>query len=532
MIEKMNAFVFRHAERCGTQPYVLTTKGTMRAQYYSQVLLGIFEQVMGESCGDVFYSAPLHGYGIQCQQTVLPITQKHDMILHGFSDICELRSLPHNALICAQHRSIVHIVNHLIKDVTSAVRFPFYWSDNNFCTVLVIKNGIYHGAIIVCLPGSETQDHAVFSAFQAKHIFFFQQCYITNKKYLIPFRMITFLENMLFELPELQGHVNIFGGWVRNILQNDVDSQRHDVDVEIMIPCGGLDSFFRNYRADNTIITITQNQKNHVVYKVVFLDTHEKMDISEHSYDEGYDFTCNTGYIPFPFHGGIQFHHPNGRKDLDEYRLVPFRDEKNIPFFRWYKMYTLGYHCDNKDVLDRLKKRIECAIHTPYEEDTRDAKNLLPFVGLHSEPQKTLLSSRFETILLLGGRDSNPSPELPEWIDAIDRDLSTTGVIYSGIYEGEIRIVIDELLGRSRSRSLILVDYRDEFKKTHPFKASDGRVSIVNYDNLVLRTYVLLFGKPIDHTYVFRGSHGTRFEIDALDISKTPYSTMYTVVTI
>lgn len=528
----MNGFLVRHAERIKDEPYSLIPKGKERAQKYSKVLYKLFYEKFGEVPEAIYLKAPDEIYGIQCQQTMIPLALEKNLPIIHFKNEVDLELRHKNFILCCEHKMIVHLVDTLCKEKTG--HFPFFWSDHNFCTILQIHQGRYTDAFPLYMEEDETK---IFQEFM-NHVPFLQHCQFLYKKseesdhsfHHLPRPVLNFLEFFLSVFPHLSDKIQIFGGWIRNILLKEVDPNIHDIDVVFPLEYSVFKEFLDWVEENPSCINLkiylrrTVREEENIItahFNFIEKDTTIALDMSNYKRSD-FDFTCNSGFMNYPSLDDIGFHFRRGERDLMERRLIPC--SPTVGLDRYLKMLTLGFQIVDTEVLRYLKEKISTECHSLTKQEMME---LCHYCSLDiPSPILTLSDSLYSSILLLGYHENTvkPTPSYESWLKELDHHLDPCATITTGIYHPDNIIThsIKYLIKSHPSRSVVWVLWKDnkepvsevvikEFRKNIPL----GVVKTIS--NILFRTSYLLEVEH-DKIFVYPGKEGTEMEMLTINL--------------
>ena len=523
----MNAFIVRHADRISEEPYHLTSKGKKRAEKYATVLYKLFYEKFGK-VPEAIYLKPFNffgNYGIQCQQTMIPMAFEKNLPIFHFQNEGDLDIRHKNVIICCEHKMIVHLVQ--VHSKIGAEPFPFFWTHDNFCTVLQIHHGEYVGAFPMYMDESETE---IFQRFM-NHVPFSQYCRFLYKKqetheslHHLPRQVLDFLEFFLSVFPHLSEKIQIFGGWIRNILLNEIDSDLHDIDVVFPMEYTIFQEFLDWVEEHPSCIDLkiylrrtVREQDSVIVAHFNFIENDKTIALDMSNYEKcDFDFTCNSGFIKYPSLDDIGFKYRRGERDLMERRLVPCSSSTGLD--RYLKMMKLGFQIVDTSVQRDLKEKI-------YQETPsltrQDMMELCHLCSIEIPPKILALPHpQYTSILLLGDHDNTvkPTPSYQTWLKDLDHHIDPCATITTGSFHPEniITHTIQYLVQRQPSREVVWVRWSDhkeqvsedtikEFRKTIPL----GTMKTIS--NILFRTSYLL-EEEHDKIFVFPGNEVTEME--------------------
>lgn len=521
----MNGFIIRHAERIREYPCHLTPKGKQRAERYATVLYKLFYEKFGNVPEAIYLKPPDEIYGIQCQQTMIPMALDKNIPIIHFKNEVNLDLRHRNVIICSEHRMIVHLLEVYFKIKAD---FPFFWSDDNFCTVIHIHQGQYVGAFPFYMEENETE---IFQRFM-KRVPFSQHCHFLYKKqdsnesfHHLPRQVLEFLEFFLSVFPYLSERIKIFGGWIRNILLNEVDPKIHDIDVVFPLDYSTYKEFLDWVDTHPTCINLNiylrrtvREEENIIVAHFNFIENGRTiaLDMSNYSKND-FDFTCNSGFIHYPSLDDIGFQYKRGERDLMERRLMPC--SSTVGLDRYLKMLKLGFQVVDTAVLRDLKDKI---YQESYLLTRQDMVELCRYCSI-TIPSRILLLPEYQyaSILLLGWHRNviQPTPSYEAWLYELDTHLDPCATITTGIYHPEniISHTIKYLIQQHPSRKVKWIRWSNakekvsektvqEFRKNVPL----GEMKIIS--NILFRTAYLL-EEEHDKIFVFPGKEGTKMEM-------------------
>jgi monoamine oxidase len=523
----MNGFIIRHAERISYEPYHLTAKGKERAQKYATVLYKLFYEKFG-NVPEAIYLKPFNffgNYGIQCQQTMMPMAFEKNLPVFHFQNEGDLDISHNNVIICCEHKMIVHLVQVHFK--IKGEPFPFFWTHDNFCTVIQIHQGHYAGAFPMYMDESETE---IFQRFMNR-VPFQQYCRFLYKKqethesfHHLPRQVLDFLEFFLSMFPHLSEKIQIFGGWIRNILLNEIDPNIHDIDVVFPLEYSVFKEFLDWVEEHPSCIDLNiylrrtvREEEGVIVAHFNFIENDKTIALDMSNYEKcDFDFTCNSGYIKYPSLDDIGFKYKRGERDLLEHRLVPC--SSSVGLDRYLKMLKLGFQIVDTSVQRDLKEKI-------YQEKSslpkRDMIELCNCCSIEIPPEILALpQSQYVSILLLGDHNNTvkPTPSYQTWLKELDDNLDPCATVTTGIYHPDniITHTIQYLVQHHPSREVVWVRWSDhkeqvsedtikEFRKSVPL----GTMKTVS--NILFRTDYLL-EEEHDKIFVFPGKEATEME--------------------
>ena len=559
----MSILILRHARKNGTGH--LSFEGKAQALFYATELWQLFRNLFGRVTPQLFAYDGYPDGAQRCIATLLPLAFHHDLSIHRFTDIQCFKTWKNSslcAIICCEHTQTGELVRCLDPESPS-----FYWGNDNFCTVLVLRRGRYENALPLLYAD---RDAMVFEKFKDQLFtplqYNIQQpaVWLEGIRFYrsVPLGAYLFLEYLQFRLPRFS--VQIFGGWIRLMLQGFSDFRNHDLDIRI-VPCCDqelLRRLVQEYASNlSSPHTLEWSEKQvlpqgHFVMNVQ-IDEEPCMDLSTWaSKDTDGDFQCNSASMEFPFTSNIVYRYAETKNDILYYRLRFTQrysrfvgPDMSVNYQRADALHKAEYHV----LVRRLSRMVQKQYTLVHANDREwlvsflDSVDWRPFLSILSNNELFCLYEKLggtskekeaetvhDAILLLGSHTGFTEEQLGGPVqraaDILHVFLSDTATIVSGIYNHQMREIIDALLAASDRRKLVWVAYRPEhvdFQQTIQHSRFRDQIECVVFDNLLPRTLRLFSAESFDRIYVFPGNEGTLWEEKTMDMMKMSYTKMY-----
>lgn len=503
----MNCLFIRHAER-DHDAFSLNSIGRERALFYSEALPAIAQQYFQTNIQRIFYRSYNH-YTLRCQQTVLPLAFQKQLPLIAFdnNDDEVLKKTDNGlSLVCTHHHHILSLVQHYCNYRDKNI--PFYWAEDNYCTAILIRRGVYLGNIPIYLSNQEKLERPIFENFESQCFLSFIPSNCIN----LPDLVVHFLRMCCLYHKELMNIMTVYGGWIRQFLLKNVSHYHNDIDIHCPLEDDDLQNLLQKLQSSFEYEFYRSISNVGPVYHVLFPHDHIKMDIS--NIHGPPDFTCNSGFVRIPSLACIEYRYPEAKSDILHYRLRAV-NTAHLSFFRVWKMMALGFRFDPHDpVFNEIQKML--AHDRPSDVSIAQYKELCAFA--HVQPVH--ISRKWKAVLLLGGLDTPIAP-YHSWINTIDESLDAYGTIVFGSPTGVVWEIVQGLLQLCQTRQVHWINYHDTEKQyeTHInlFLTSSPNNKYSCYSDISLRTHALLT-RQYDKILVFPGKLGTLLEKTTLQI--------------